>query len=240
MIALARAGVVVALVAGALGASTRVLGQRARPQAQEGTLRIEGDFPGAEVYVDAELVGTLPLGPLPLAPGNHTLRVSRPGYTEHTEVVRIRRGQETVVVVDLMPLAMALRVESSPQGARVFVDGQFAGETPIDLELSDGQRSIRVAMTGYRDTVRVVQAVAGTIDTLRVTLEPLPPEEREAVLGRRAPRWYERPVTWIAVGGGALAAAAAVVVVVMLSSDSLTQVEQFCRAPGGCVLVESR
>jgi hypothetical protein len=42
-----------------------------------------------------------------------------------------------------------VRIYSKPSGAIVFVDGRQRGKTPAEIELSDGQHSIRVEKDGY-------------------------------------------------------------------------------------------
>ncbi len=198
-----------------------------RPRA--GHLVLEGDQPGAEVYVDAELVGTMPMDPLELSVGEHTLRVTRPGYTELTEVFRIRPRRRTQISVDLLPVSMALSVVTDPEGAQVFVDGRFSGETPLELDLLEGEHSVRVTRAGYHEVVRTVQAAAGQNETLDLELEELPAEEVRAMAGVETElEWYEKPLTWILVGGGAVAVAAGILLVVALTSEDPSQADQFC------------
>ena len=215
-----------------LGGPATVAAQR---RARTGSLRISGEHPGAEVFVDAELVGTLPLEPLALPVGEHSLRVSRPGFTEFTDVVFIAARRETVIEVDLMPVSMALTVETTPSGAQVFVDGRFSGAAPVEIDLLEGEHSLRVVATGYEDALRTVQARAGAAETERIELVALPEEVQLAAIGAEPPTWYERPWTWIAVGGAALVVAAVVVILVAVTADEPSELERFCGAAGGCV-----
>lgn len=206
--------------------STFAVGRAAAQQ--QGTLVLEGEHPGAEVYVDAEPVGTMPMEPLPLASGNHTIRVTRPGYTEYTGVFRIRPRQETSVSIEMMAISMALNVTTEPAGAQVFLDGNFAGESPLELELNEGEHSLRFKAFGFHEAIRTVNAVPGQDDTLEVTLEALPAEEVAALTQPRPPEWYEEPLTWVAIGGGAIALAAIIVIIAVVSADQPTQADQFC------------
>ncbi len=226
----------VGLVALVLSAGLAASGARAQSR---GTLSLQGDQPGAEVFVDGEQVGTMPLDPLELDPGNHTIRVSRPGYTEYTDVFRVRPGRETALQVDLLAVSMVLHVVTTPPGAQVFVDGTFAGESPVDVDLRDGEHSIRLKSFGYHDSVQSVQASAGHDDTLETTLEALPPEEVAALSQPAEPSWYERPLTWVAVGGGALAVAALVIILVVATSSHPSQTDTWCMevADGQCLRI---
>jgi hypothetical protein len=222
------AGLLIALL------PAHALAQRGRA----GTLILQGDFPGAEVYVDAESVGILPLEPLELRPGNHTLRVIRPGFTEFTEVFRIRPRRRTVIQVELMALSMVLSVVSDPPGARIFVDGQFQGEAPREVNLLEGEHSLRLELRGHHDALRSVNALAGVNDSLEVTLEPLPADEL-ALLEPEEPTLFERPVTWVLVGAGALVAATGIILAVVLTSDSPSEADDFCQPSGmDCVRLQ--
>ena len=194
-----------------------------------GRLVLEGDQPGAEVYVDTELMGEMPLDPVDLPVGEHTLRVARPGFTELTEVFRIRPRRDTTITVELLPISMALTVTTEPAGAQVFVDGDFAGETPAELDLLDGEHSLRITLPGYHEVVRTVTATAGRAETIELELEELPDEVIRAMVGPPPePEWYEEPLTWVLIGGGAVALALGVFLIVTLTSTDPSQVDQFC------------
>lgn len=235
----------VARLAWALGLSIVVLAtssadaqRRRRRPTGDGTLILTSTIEGAEVLVDEESIGFTPLeGPIPLSPGSHTVRVRRPGFTEFSEVVQIEAGQSLALPVELFPLSMVLTVRTEPDEARVFVDGRFRGTTPIELELDEGEHSIRITHPTHREVVRTVNAVAGTTQALDLALEALPPEE----LGSGPPPWYEDPVLWISVGAGvAVAAIAAIVLAVTLGGpDAMAQYQAFCGAAGEiCITVE--
>ena len=191
--------------------------RRRRRRARPGTLLIQSPVEGAEVLVDEESVGFTPLEePVEVSAGSHTVRVRRSGYTEYDQVVEVRPGRETTVAVDMMALAMVLTVRSTPDEARVFVDGTFRGTTPLELELIDGDHEIRVTAPRFQEQTQTVAAVAGETRALDVTLEELP----EELLNPRSVEWYEEPITWIAIGGGlAVVAAVTVILAVVLGQD---------------------
>jgi hypothetical protein len=196
-------------------------------RARNGTLVITGEHPGAEVLIDGESVGVLPMDPVTLAPGEHTVRVTLPGFSEFNQVVRIAPRRETEVLVELFPVSMSLLVVTEPEGARVFVDGNFAGEGPAQLELTEGQHSIRVTMLGYHERIETIDAALGSSQTLEIALEILPEEERRALLEPPVPEWYEEPLIWILGGGGALLVAGGIVLIVVLATDSPTQAQEY-------------
>ncbi|HNY28775.1 MAG TPA: DUF4384 domain-containing protein [Candidatus Sumerlaeota bacterium] len=66
-----------------------------------------------------------------------------------------------------------LRVTSEPDRARVYVEDDYRGVTPVDLDLKPGERSIRVEKEGYHPEVRRVRIEEGDRSkTVRFELEP--------------------------------------------------------------------
>jgi hypothetical protein len=196
-------------------------------RARNGTLVISGDHPGAEVLIDGESVGVMPMEPVTLSPGEHSLRVTMPGFSEFNQVVRIAPRRPTEVLVELFPVSMSLLVVTEPEGARVFVDGNFAGEGPAQIELTEGQHSIRVTMLGYHERIETIDAALGSSQTLEIALEILPEDERRALLEPPVTEWYEEPLVWILAGGGALVVAGGIVLIVALATDTPAQWEEF-------------
>lgn len=192
----------------------------AAPAETEGALMFTGDYAGAEVLVDEAPVGTMPLDPVMVAPGSHTLRIRLAGYSEYTDVVTVVAGEITDVWVDMIALSEVLAVETTPEGAHVFVDGTFLGDTPTEVELIDGERTLRLVLPGFEEITRTVTAVAGTHDTLTLTLNAIPEDDGE--------QWYESPITWGAVGGGVALVVLIIVIVAVTTQSSGSQLDQFC------------
>lgn len=211
--------------------------QRRRRGAEggEGTLVIQCPQADAEVLIDEEPAGFTPLDPLRLSPGSHTVRVRRPGYTELSEVVVIRTGQSVTLPADLIALSMVVTVRSQPEEARVFVGGAFRGTTPLELELVEGEHSIRVAHPGHREVIRSITAVAGQTSRLDLELEALPASDLEP----RPIEWFEEPAVWLGVGGGVAAVAVVVALAVVLGGQGGgSQLQDFCSLESDCVYVQ--
>ncbi len=182
---------------------------------------------GAEVLVDESTVGTGPLQPVDVEPGEHSVRVRLQGYSEYTDVVTVGRGQELHVPVDLIPLAHVLAVTSTPPGARLFVDDRFAGETPTDVDLVDGSHALRLSLRGFEDALRSIEAVAGSRDTWAVDLVALP-EQGPA-------QWYEDPIVWIVAGASVVAVTLLVVVIAVAAQPTDGAFREFCPTETSCI-----
>ena len=62
-------------------------------------------------------------------------------------------------------------IASSPPGASVYLDGQFAGQTPLSLSrISAGDHRVRLEKDGYLENGRIVNVAAERSYSLQVTL----------------------------------------------------------------------
>jgi hypothetical protein len=139
--------------------------------ASNGTLVVETNPPGADVVVDGAPRGQTPLT-LPLKPGPHTVVVRRDGEPR-TLPVTIVAGATSSQYLDLPKAAVttgSLEVKTDPSGARVIVDGQAKGTTPLTLtDLASGEHSVTLENESGAVTHTVVIA-PGTPATLVVPL----------------------------------------------------------------------
>lgn len=144
------------------------------------TVQMESSPPGAEILVDGKRAGSTPMRfDLPL--GEHRIRLELAGYQDWDDVFRLLEAGEYPVRVALKPVLRmsSLKVGSTPDGADVFVDGESKGKTPLQSELPLGTHTIRLSLSGYKDSERVL-ALAETkeyeliVDLLKLET-PAPP-----------------------------------------------------------------
>jgi hypothetical protein len=65
----------------------------------------------------------------------------------------------------------SLSVASDPAGAALYIDGQFAGKTPVDFkQLTPGDHRVRIVQDGYVENGRVVNIRASRPSALQVKL----------------------------------------------------------------------
>ncbi len=72
-----------------------------------------------------------------------------------------------------VPSTAKLAISSAPPGADIEVDGVFLGNTPSDLNVSEGLRVIRVTKKGYKPYERSIQAQPNGSQRITVDLEHL-------------------------------------------------------------------
>jgi eukaryotic-like serine/threonine-protein kinase len=67
----------------------------------------------------------------------------------------------------------SLRIESTPPGAQVFINGTFKGKTPLQVSLAKGKHEVRLTLADYYDWEAQVQAEEKSETPLLVRLIPI-------------------------------------------------------------------
>lgn len=63
-----------------------------------GSLRIESDVAGAQVFIDREYIGTTPVTARKVAPGTHRLNVSAAGYEGFGDIIEVAQGSRDILI----------------------------------------------------------------------------------------------------------------------------------------------
>jgi hypothetical protein len=85
--------------------------------------------------------------------GERVLRLEAPGFAPLERTLAVTAGEaQDLGVLELTPARGVLSLSSDPGGANVSLDGEFAGQTPLELELEPGIETIasRLSRAGYR------------------------------------------------------------------------------------------
>jgi hypothetical protein len=69
------------------------------------------------------------------------------------------------------PTSGKLQLESDPAGADIEIDGSFVGNTPSDIEVAEGEHTIDVKKTGFKDWERKLKVSGGSNVHLNAALE---------------------------------------------------------------------
>jgi hypothetical protein len=64
-----------------------------------------------------------------------------------------------------------IQLESDPPGADIEVDGNFVGNTPSDVQVSEGDHTVTVKKTGFKNWERKLKITAGSSVRLSAELE---------------------------------------------------------------------
>ena len=105
----------------------------------------------AAVLIDGVEVGTAPLGPLELQPGNHSVGVRSDRYLPFDDVIDVPGlGREELISVQLVPRWAEVTITSAPAGATVYSGEEVVGTTPGVIELLEGKHQLSVVRDGFK------------------------------------------------------------------------------------------
>ena len=137
----------------------------------DGELVVQSRPDGAKVVIDDRERGVTPLT-LRVSPGTHVMQV-RAGTSEPRVIpLLIRAGVQTAQYVELMGVSTTgvLEVRSEPSKARVTIDGQDRGSTPLTLrDVAPGDYQVVLERAGWK-TAQVVRVEPGATAQLVVPI----------------------------------------------------------------------
>jgi formylglycine-generating enzyme required for sulfatase activity len=127
---------------------------------------------GATVLVDGEAVGTTP-ATVEILQGERQLILQLATYADWQQSLELSAGEpQDLGRIKLQPAAGMLSLSSVPSGANVTLDGEFQGQTPLELTVSPGKaHRLAVFKPGYRRHTSTVQLPAAGSDSQTVTLK---------------------------------------------------------------------
>jgi len=133
---IAAAVVVVALMSGGVFAARRYFSAPTATVPVTGNVVVNTDPAGAAVVIDGEAHGATPVTAT-LKTGPHTIELSTKDGVRRTMTVNVTANQQLSQFIE-MPKAAAgtgdLQVRTDPPGARVVVDGQTRGTSPVTVK----------------------------------------------------------------------------------------------------------
>jgi len=159
----------------------------AAPVVIPGQLAIDSTPQGAQVQLDgrSDPSWVTPFALTNLEPGQHSITVSKAGYTTDTRPVAVTSGNRATAVIHLAQLMATLIVRSEPAGANIFVDGRDVGtKTPAQVSVDKGQHVVLVRMPGYLDETMNAQFVLGQTFNFAPTLRALGNTENIKTVGK--------------------------------------------------------
>jgi hypothetical protein len=141
-----------------------------------GQIAIDSTPQGAQVQIDGKSDPSYvtPFVLTNLEPGQHSITVSKVGYSTDTRAVAVTSANRTTTVIHLAQLMATLIVKSDPPGANIYVDGRDVGtKTPAQVSVDKGQHVVLVRMSGYIDETMNTQFVLGQTFNFAPTLRSL-------------------------------------------------------------------
>jgi hypothetical protein len=139
--------------------------------AGEGQLVVTSRPEGAQVTIDGEVRGQTPLT-VSLNAGAHVMEVQSGKSEPRVIPLTITAGVQTAQYVELQGVVAtgSLEIASDPPGARITIDGQSRGTTPMTVSnLSAGDHTVVLELRSKKST-QVVRIQAGSAAKLSVPI----------------------------------------------------------------------
>ena len=128
---------------------------------------------GATLFLNEENRGPTPVT-LRLPAGTSRLRLDLKYYAPHEQPIKVESKQS--VVSTLARVQGSVHLDSEPRGARILLDGQEIGVTPLPYRLEGGPHVAEMILDGHhKEKVPFEIAVAEPTVSVKGTLRKVPP-----------------------------------------------------------------
>ena len=116
----------------------------------------------ASILIDGVVVGTGRYSG-PVAAGVHQLEVQAEDHAPYRREFRISADAQVnnLGTITLSPLPAIVSIRSVPTGATVLVDGEYRGDTPLNVKMKPGgERRVSIRKAGFRSASDVLRPIA--------------------------------------------------------------------------------
>jgi hypothetical protein len=126
------------------------------------TLTVETDAEGASIRINGLERGTSPCTADRIPEGETLIEIRAPGYTPLSHKIRLAAGETQQIKLPLTAIPAFLRIVSIPDKARVYINNEPRGQTPLEQpHLAPGKYRIRVEAEGFDPNARDVTLTRG-------------------------------------------------------------------------------
>ena len=127
---------------------------------------------GASILLNGSSRGVTPLELDQIPSGEVEVVLQMEGYAPYRERLVLKAGDAVRVEARLVMQPGALAVVAQPAAARVYVNNEFRGETPVRLDgLPPGEYRVRAERSGFEADARTVRVRAGETTTEEFRLQ---------------------------------------------------------------------
>lgn len=170
----------------------------------EGTLMLSTRPEGAEVIINGTPYGTTPLTQ-ELVEGEYVVEIKQDWYHDRVETIEVVRRDTANYTWLLDPAFGKLKINSTPPGAEVFLDGNLIGTTPItENQVRSGDHRLVLRLEPYAMVDTTVTVEDGKTSSDNIIM----PKTEEALLFESAETWKKRRkltmIGSLAMGGSGL------------------------------------
>jgi len=127
-----------------------------------------------EVYINDEFLGFTPLNE-ELTAGTYKISFRKKGFKESTLVKRIDKGKEIEIISEPLELVGAnVSFISFPGDAKVYVDNEYRGNTPLNTVLEVNEdKEIKVSKDGFLPYSVNRRFLSNTSEEIKFKLDPI-------------------------------------------------------------------
>ncbi len=137
-----------------------------------GAIQITSDPAGANVLLDGIQHPPTPCTIKKLRERDYTLTLRKEGYKPVTHSLKVSAGETAPINITLERLPAGLNIFTIPEGARVYIDQVFRGNSDLSVgEIADGKHTVRVEKPGYAECIREITLQAGNTHVEEFRLE---------------------------------------------------------------------
>jgi hypothetical protein len=160
---------------GAVSAQTSV-DQGTSGNIYTGSIYVTSTPPGASAVLDGgeDLIYT-PGTFSSVVPGQHNVRITKPGYQAYSATVEVTAGNTNNIFATLNAVTQpgGLSINSNPKGADFYIDEIYMGITnQIVGNLAPGSHNISLSLAGYELWTGQANVVSGQVTSLNINLVP--------------------------------------------------------------------
>jgi len=119
------------------------------PTPINGALIVNSNPPMAKIFIDGKSMDETPMQFSNILIGEHTLRLEKSGCATLTKTITVEEGK-TLTVDEKLDTGRNVLVKTDRNGDKVYVDGNYFGETPYNVPMGFGQHTIRVMRNGVK------------------------------------------------------------------------------------------
>jgi len=163
------------------GATTNVTTVLTPAPPLNGSINVQSNPLGGNVYLDGVLRGITPVLIPGIAPATHLVRIEKGGFEPWEDVVGVSAGvttevNATLVAIPPPPASGSISVQSNPADANVYLDSVMTGITPVLIPgVTPGSHTVRIEKTGYGPWESTISVSAGATTVVSANLFPIPP-----------------------------------------------------------------
>ncbi len=142
-----------------------------------GQLTINSTPEGAEVHIDgrSDPGWVTPFNLPGLVPGQHSVTITRAGYSTESRTIDVASGSKSFLVVQLAQVTAMIAASTEPAGAQLFIDGRDTGRvTPAQILVDKpGTHTFLVRKQGYLEETATANLQPGQIFHFAPSLKAL-------------------------------------------------------------------